>query len=420
MVFLVATAGDWLPDGKSFAYNRLQKLAPDAAPTDLYQKRRVYLHVLGTNADADKAIFGYEVNPNIKLETKPLPFVVVPLDSKYAFAIVYSGASPNRELFVAPLDALNKNRDTPIQWRKLASLDDEISSFDINGSDVYLLTYKNTPRYKVTHIDLKNPNVSQADSVFPASEAVVEHVAAARDALYVQTLDGGTRKIYRVDYKTKKAEPIKLPYQGSASIVGSSDGGRVPVANSYPDMDGIYFNLVSWTKSPTNFLYNPKIASAADTKLIPHLAGKGVTKPNTWKDFIACAEYLIAEKYTSPEHLGIDGVSAGGILISNAITERPDLFGAAVNLVGVNNVLLAETTPNPTYIPEFGSFKTEEGFKNLLAMDGYYKVKDGVKYPAVMLTHGINDPRVEPWMSAKMAARLQAATASGQARVVAD
>jgi len=198
-------AGDWLPDGKSFAYNRLQKLAPDAAPTDLYQKSRVYLHVLGTNADADKAIFGYEVNPNIKLDTRPLPFVIVPLDSKYAFAIVNSGVSPNSELFVAPLDALNKNRDTPIQWRKLASLDDEISSFDINGSDVYLLTYKNTPRYKVTHIDLKNPDVRQADSVFPASEAVVENVAAGRDALYVQTLDGGTRKIYRVDYKTKKA-----------------------------------------------------------------------------------------------------------------------------------------------------------------------------------------------------------------------
>src|SRR6266545_860828 len=485
-------AGDWLAYGKSFAYNRLQKLASDAPPTDLYQKSRVYLHVLGTNADADKAVFGYEVNPNIKLETRPLPFVVVPLASKYAFAIVNSGVSPNSELFVAPLDELNKNRDTPIQWRKLASLDDEISSFDINGSDVYLLTYKNTPRYKVTHIDLKNPDVSQADSVFPASEAVVENVAAARDALYVQTLDGGTRKIYRVDYKTKKAESIKLPYQGSASIVGS-----------YPDMDGIYFNLDSWTKSPTNFLYNPKTASAADTKLIPpiqidmsnfefviakaksydetmiplviiykkgikrdgtnpvlmrgygaygiettspafasgslpwlerggliaitgvrgggeygeewHLAGKGATKPNTWKDFIACAEYLIAEKYTSPAHLGIAGGSAGGILISNAITERPDLFGAAVSLVGLNNALLAETTPNGVpNIPEFGSFKNEEGFKNLLAMDGYYKVKDGVKYPAVMLTHGINDPRVEPWMSAKMGARLQAATASGK------
>jgi len=213
-------AGDWLPDGKSFAYNRLQKLAPDAPPTDLYQKSRVYLHVLGTNADADKAIFGYEVNPNIKLETRPLPFVVVPLDSKYAFAIVNSGVSPNSELFVAPLDALNKNRDTPIQWRKLASLDDEISSFDINGSDVYLLTYKNTPRYKVTHIDLKNPDVSQADSVFPASEAVVENVAAARDALYVQRLTAERAKSTALITKRKKPNQsscrIKVRHQSSA------------------------------------------------------------------------------------------------------------------------------------------------------------------------------------------------------------
>gem|GEM_PF-5323597 len=146
-----------------------------------------------------------------------------------------------------------------------------------------------------------------------------------------------------------------------------------------------------------------------------HIAGKGATKANTWKDFIACAEYLIAEKYTSPEHLGIVGGSAGGILISNAITTRPDLFGAAISAVGLNNALLAETTPNGIpNIPEFGTFKTDEGFKNLLAMDGYHKVKDGVKYPAVMLTHGINDPRVEPWMSAKMAARLQAATGSNK------
>jgi len=65
-------------------------------------------------------------------------------------------------------------------------------------------------------------------------------------------------------------------------------------------------------------------------------------------------------------------------------------------------------------IPEFGSVKTEEGFKALLAMDAYNKVKQSVKYPAVLLTTGINDPRVEPWMSAKMAARLQASTTSNK------
>jgi len=79
------------------------------------------------------------------------------------------------------------------------------------------------------------------------------------------------------------------------------------------------------------------------------------------------------------------------------------------------NPLRAETTPNgPPNIAEFGSVTTEEGFKALLAMDSYTKVRDHTRYPAVLLTHGINDPRVEPWHSAKMTARLQAATVSGK------
>jgi prolyl oligopeptidase len=144
-----------------------------------------------------------------------------------------------------------------------------------------------------------------------------------------------------------------------------------------------------------------------------HRAGFKTTKPNTWKDFIACAEYLIKEKYTSPELLGGHGASAGGIMIGNAIAERPDLFGAAIIAVGLNNMLRYETTANGVpNIPEFGSVKTNQGFQDLLAMDAFHKIKPGVKYPAVMLTHGINDPRVEPWFSAKMAARLQASTTS--------
>ncbi len=131
-----------------------------------------------------------------------------------------------------------------------------------------------------------------------------------------------------------------------------------------------------------------------------HTAGQKSTKPNTWKDFIACAEYLVAEKYTSPQRLAGQGRSAGGILIGNAIVERPELFAAAVMNVGVMNPLRAETTPNgPPNIPEFGSVTTEEGVKALLAMDAYTRVRDGTRYPAVLLTHGINDPRVEPvWL----------------------
>jgi prolyl oligopeptidase len=144
-----------------------------------------------------------------------------------------------------------------------------------------------------------------------------------------------------------------------------------------------------------------------------HLAGQKATKPNTWKDFIACCEYLVSRGYTSPRHLAGEGGSAGGILIGRAITDRPDLFAAAVVDVGCLDMLRSETTTNGVpNIPEFGSTRTKEGFDALLAMSAYANVKDGTKYPAVLLTHGINDPRVEPWETAKMVARLQAATAS--------
>ena len=146
-----------------------------------------------------------------------------------------------------------------------------------------------------------------------------------------------------------------------------------------------------------------------------HLAGQKLTKPNTWKDFIACAEYLVRENYASPATLAGTGRSAGGILMGNALAERPELFGAAVINVGVLNALRFEHTVNgPPNIPEFGSVTTEDGVKGLLAMDAYTKVRDKTAYPAVLLTHGINDPRVEPWQSGKYAARLQAMTSSGR------
>jgi prolyl oligopeptidase len=144
-------------------------------------------------------------------------------------------------------------------------------------------------------------------------------------------------------------------------------------------------------------------------------AGFQASKPNTWKDFIACAETLIAQKYTSPAHLGILGGSAGGILVGRAMTERPDLFGAVIAAVGDMDMVRTELTPNGVpNIPEFGTHTNEAGFRALLAMSSYHQVKDGVKYPAVLLTHGVNDPRVEVWHSSKMAARLLAASTSGK------
>jgi len=146
-----------------------------------------------------------------------------------------------------------------------------------------------------------------------------------------------------------------------------------------------------------------------------HLAGKQLTKPNTWKDAIACGEWLVKNGYTSSAKMALNGGSAGGITVGRAITERPDLFAVAVPEVGVLNAVRAETSANGVpNIPEFGTVKDEKQFAALLAMDAYHHVKDGVKYPATLLIHGINDPRVPPWMSLKMAARLQAANTSGK------
>jgi prolyl oligopeptidase len=146
-----------------------------------------------------------------------------------------------------------------------------------------------------------------------------------------------------------------------------------------------------------------------------HEQGRLLNKHNTWGDVIAAAEAMIAAKWTSPTLLTIRGTSAGGIAAGRAMTDRPDLFAAVVSQVGVMNNLRSEFSQNgPANIPEFGSVTTADGFKGLQAMDSYHHVKDGVKYPAMLLTTGMTDPRVDPWQGAKMTARMQRATASGK------
>ena len=143
--------------------------------------------------------------------------------------------------------------------------------------------------------------------------------------------------------------------------------------------------------------------------------GFKATKSNTWKDGVACAKYLIAEGYASAKTLAVSGGSAGGIFVGRTITTAPELFAAAIFNVGVLDAVRAEESANGiTNISEFGSVKNAAQFPALLDMSTYHQIKDGVAYPAVMLVHGMNDPRVDVWHSAKAGARLQAATTSGR------
>jgi prolyl oligopeptidase len=143
------------------------------------------------------------------------------------------------------------------------------------------------------------------------------------------------------------------------------------------------------------------------------LAGFKATKPNTWRDVIDCAEYLIKEKYTSKEKIAIWGASAGGIAVGRAITERPDLFKAAIIEVGITNITRFENTPNGAgNAKEFGTVKDPDEFKSLLEMDAYQHIKKGEKYPATLITGGINDNRVIVWQPVKFAAKLMAKSKS--------
>lgn len=146
-----------------------------------------------------------------------------------------------------------------------------------------------------------------------------------------------------------------------------------------------------------------------------HKAGHKTSKFNTWRDGIATAEWLIQQGYTSPSKLAVYGGSAGGIFVGRVLTERPDLFAAAGIGVGNLDQIRSETRANGAgNIPEYGTVKIEQEFHALRNNSTYEHIKPGTKYPALLFEHGVNDTRVDVWMSTKTATRFVAANPQGK------
>jgi len=475
----------WLPGNKSFVYNRLQKLTPDMAQTALEQRSRVYLHELGQDSDKDRFVFGWNYSPDLKIDDNDVSFALYSPVSSYLLGVVAHGTQNEATAYFISIDQLQAKT---IAWKKLFDVDDAVTNFTAYKDDLYLLTHKHKPRYEITRTSLKNPDVSHAPVVVPASEVVIQEIDAATDALYIRDLDGGIDRMRR------------LRFDGKIEPVPAGEGQSAAEISVTPTEPGALMHAVSWTTSPKWLKYDPKTKAVTDTAIQPpiptdtsgyvaeevkarsadgtmiplsiihsknfvrdgnhptHLIGYGsygismdayfdpvwiawlerggviafahvrgggeygeewyragykLTKQHTIDDFIAGAQYLIENKYTGARSLSGEGTSAGGILIGGAITQRPDLFAGALIRVGCSNALRMEFTPNgPPNIAEFGSVTDADGFKGLYAMDAYQHVKDGVAYPGVLLTAGINDPRVDPMQPAKMTARLQAASSS--------
>ncbi len=144
-----------------------------------------------------------------------------------------------------------------------------------------------------------------------------------------------------------------------------------------------------------------------------HDSGRLTSKQNCFDDLIACADHLQNSGITSRERLAIAGGSNGGLLMGAVLTQRPDIARAVVAAAPVMDSLRAETTTNGRFnTPEYGTVEDPELFATLLAYSPYHNVVDGTPYPAVLLTAGQNDARVDAWHAKKMAARLQKATTS--------
>jgi prolyl oligopeptidase len=272
-------------------------------------------------------------------------------------------------------------------------------------------------------------------------------VSSARDGVLLR-LEGWTQApvVYRIDARGKATDtglqkPIAVDMSGVEAqrvMVKSRDGVDVPLSilsrrgakrdGSHPTILDAY-GAYGISLEPRFGTWRMGWLERDGVFAICHVRGGGEfgadwhnggrvlagTKQNTISDFIACAEYLIAEGWTSRARLAGTGGSAGGITIGGAITQRPELFAAAQSAVGVSDLLRMEFTPNGApNVAEFGTVSNPDHFRVLHAISPYHRVKDGAAYPAVIVTTGANDPRVDAWLPGKFAARLQAATTSGK------
>ncbi|MCK6527759.1 prolyl oligopeptidase family serine peptidase, partial [Myxococcota bacterium] len=141
-----------------------------------------------------------------------------------------------------------------------------------------------------------------------------------------------------------------------------------------------------------------------------HQAGTQLRKQNVFDDFVAAAEWLVAQGYTRPEKLAIMGGSNGGLLVGACMTQRPELFGAALPAVGVMDMLrFHRFTIGWAWVPDYGSADDPAQFKALHAYSPLHNLRPGTRYPATLVTTADHDDRVVPAHSFKFAAALQAA-----------
>ncbi len=463
----------WLRDNSGFFYSRYDEPKSDSLKaTNYFQK--VYFHKLGTAQTSDVLVyerpdqkdwlFGSQV-------TEDGNYLIIPVyegtDSKTR--VYYKDLSKSNSDVVKLLDAFDAayafvgNEGTRFWFQTdLQASRGKIIEIDITKPDrtnwkvvvpeskealqsstfvnrKFILNYLKDAYTQVRVHDTNGKLLSEVQLPGIGSADGFNGKSTDTETFYSFTSFTTPTTIYRYDANTGKSTIFRQPkvdfvpsdYETKQEFYTSKDGTKIPMFITYKKglkLDGnnptyLYgyggFN-VSLTPafSIGNLVWmemggvyaQPSLRGGAEYGEEWHQGGMKLKKQNVFDDFIGAAEWLIKNKYTSTPKLAIGGGSNGGLLVGAVMTQRPDLFGAAVPAVGVMDMLrFQEFTIGFAWISDYGSSKNAEEFKALYAYSPLHNIKPGTSYPATLVTTADHDDRVWPGHSFKFAAALQAA-----------
>ncbi len=268
-----------------------------------------------------------------------------------------------------------------------------------------------------------NPDDSEAYFTFESFTTPLEvhelDVKTGSTKLYSKVkvpVDPSKYEVEQVTYPSKDKTPITMfvvrpkgaPKDGSGRMYLYGYGGFQSVESPF-----FWSTIVPWLERGGSFAV-PNLRGGGEYGEAWHQAGMKLKKQNVFDDFIAAAEFLIKEKYTSPKKLVISGGSNGGLLVGAAMTQRPDLYAGVVCAVPLlDMVRYHKFGSGKTWISEYGSAEDRAEFNALFAYSPYHRVQKGTKYPALLMLTADSDDRVDPMHARKFAAAVQDASSGG-------
>ena len=476
------SGASWTKDGKGFFYGRFPEPEPGVSLKAPNYFQKLYYHKLGTSQTEDVLVyerpdrkewqFGADVTEDgtylvitvskgtddkyrilykdlTRPEAKPVE-LIDNFDAEYSF-IEHEGPvfwfKTNKDAPRGKVIAIDIRDPAPDKWVEVIPEAPETLRGVSLVNDTFIASYLKDAHTQVKLHDLKGQFVREVE--FPGLGTASGFGGKRKDkeTFYAFTTFTAPTTIYRYDMTAGASTIFKRPnvdfnpddYETKQVFYASKDGIKVPMFLSHKKglkLDGLNptylygyggFNIaLTPAFSPANIVWmerggvfaQPSLRGGGEYGESWHQAGTKLKKQNVFDDFIAAAEWLIQHKVTSTPKLAIGGGSNGGLLVGACITQRPDLFGAALPAVGVMDMLrFHKFTIGWAWIDDYGSSDDAEQFKALHAYSPIHNVKPGTAYPATMVITADHDDRVVPAHSFKFAATLQAAQ-SGDAPIL--